>query len=91
MEIPFCTLVEVKLNNHHVKAEDLRCTLETAEVSAQVTEIPKRDRKDKKDRDDCDDDTFDRIIEKDVIRVVVKVERIERLLLHADECPPNDC
>ncbi|MCG0239716.1 MAG: hypothetical protein L6E13_11155 [Firmicutes bacterium] len=72
VEIPFCTLVEVALDIPFSKCDkldvrDLFCQLEEAEVVAQCEE---------EYRDDHG--RIEKIIEKDVVRVVVKVERLEQ-------------
>lgn len=91
MEIPFCTLVEVKLSGlHGVDVHDpdevqrvlkeLVCKLKRAEVVAECVEEIRHD----------DDGCICKIIEKDVVRVEVKVERLEEILVSAGACPSFD-
>lgn len=103
VEIPFCTFVEVK----GAQKGD-RCQVEVAEVEAQVEEEVRGGKKRRCDDDDDDhkqhkdnhnghgncflDGLIERLIEKDVIRIVVKVVREKQILVAAEECPPpRDC
>ncbi len=89
----FCTLIEVKLKGVSFTDEDeidgiskqrfleeLRCTVKKAEVVAEAVE-------EERDKDGC----ITRVVEKDVVRIEVKVERLEELLVSADTCPPFPC
>ncbi|MFO7171626.1 MAG: hypothetical protein DIU70_001480 [Bacillota bacterium] len=72
VEVPFCTLVEVALDIpfsqcHKLDPRDLLCQLEEAEVVAQCEEEYKDDH-----------GRIGKIVQKDVVRVVVKVERLEQ-------------
>lgn len=83
VEIPFCTLVEVELNLQpdekceKLDVTKLRCQLEEGDVVAQSTEF---------ERDEHH--RICRVLEKDVVRVVVKVLRDEQLEIPAVPCPP---
>lgn len=93
VEVEFCTLIEVKLKGVSFTDEDeidgiskqqfleeLRCTVKKAEVVAEAVE-------EERDKDGC----ITRVVEKDVVRIEVKVERLEELLVSADTCPPFPC
>lgn len=90
VEIPFCTLVEVRIpKSTKIDLDRARCLLEEAEVVAQVTEVPE-DRDDKKKKRKRG---FDRIVEKDVVRIVVKVVQLEQLTIpvHKEGCDLDPC
>lgn len=78
VEIPFCTLVEVPIKDCRVDVHDLACTVKQADVVAECVEEIR----------DHDDGWIARIVEKDVVRISVKVERQEELLISASPCDP---
>lgn len=87
VEIPFCTLIEVPLDVPFEKCDKidvtkLLCQLEEAEVVAEC---------DEEIRDHCG--LIEKVIEKDVVRIVVKVERLEQFKVakHGECHLPTQC